>query len=204
MTYWPSSQILLKTVSGPSIAIAYLPDGKLSPAGLGFLKAKGVLPSQIYKKDTEKGQVIAAQVVRQGQQTKDLLPSILVEMMRAIPFKKRMRWCQSPDTFSRPVRGLVCLYDGQYLPMTYADAASSNQSRGHRYMAPEPFLVTSKDQYLRELRDRFVILSSKERESMFIESAKKQVRMVSAELVEDEELLATVRKFNGIPLCCLG
>jgi glycyl-tRNA synthetase beta chain len=191
---------------GPSVAIAFDKQGELSQAGLGFIKAKGIDKKDIIRKKTDKGEVIAASVMRSGSYTKDLLPPLLVDMMGAIPFKKRMRWCSSAESFARPIRWLLCLYEGVYLPLSYADVQSSNQSRGHRLMAGEPFVVTSKEQYLRELKNRFVILSSEAREAQFIKEAKEQVARLgeTAEMIEDPELLATVRNLMEYPYAIVG
>lgn len=191
-------------ICGPNVAIAYLPSGDLSPAGLGFIKAKGIDSKDVYTKKTDKGEVIAASIVKKGLLTKELLPPLFEDMMRAIPFKKRMRWCASAESFARPVRWMVCLYGGDYLKVSFADVTSASESRGHRYMAPDSFVVTSKANYVADLKKRFVILSSEERQEQFLKDAQEQMAGLDAEMVFDEELMKMVRNLMEYPYAVMG
>lgn len=191
-------------ITGPNAASAYKSDGSLTPAALGFIKAKGLSESQIYRAITAKGEVLAARVTRKGLPTNELLPAIFLELMRTIPFKKRMRWDNSGDTFSRPVRWLLCLFDGNYLPLSFADVRSGSTSRGHRFMAPETFEVKSNEHYLDELAQRFVMLSPLERQRVFVAEAHKKLAPLHARFSEDAELLAIVRNLFEYPFVILG
>lgn len=195
---------LEEEIFGPSAQIAFDVSGKLSQAGLGFIKAKGLNESDIYRKKTDKGEVIAAQKRTEGTMTKSHLSSLLIEMMRKIPFKKRMRWEASGETFARPIRGMVCLFNGEYLPIKFADVTANNFSSGHRFMNPEPFLVTSVDDYQREIKARHVVLDSREREAMFLNGAKEKLRVIGGELKVDADLIAIVRNLMEYPYVILG
>ena len=191
-------------VSGPSVSVAFDKTGALSPAGLGFLRARGIEQKDVFHKKTDKGDVIAAHVVRLGQPAKELIPKLFVDLLRAIPFKKRMRWCASADNFARPIRWMVCLYDGCSVPLSYADVTSGNRSFGHRYMAPDAFAVTGREQYLKEMKSRFVILSSHEREAQFVHDAQSELAHIQAHMVADPELMQTVRNLMEYPYAVLG
>ncbi len=195
---------LAEEILGPATSIAFDANGNLSQAGLGFVRAKGLDQADCYRKMTAKGEVIAAIKSTVGAHTKELLPKLLVDMMRAIPFKKRMRWDASGDTFARPVRSLLCLYDGAYLNMSYADAVSSETTTGHRFMSPEPFKVTSIAQYRAELKARYVVLKSADRGAMFLAAARERLKSIGATLNADEELMATVRNLMEYPFVVMG
>lgn len=189
---------------GPSVAVAFDEQGHLSKAGIGFLKAKGLNEKDIYRKKTDKGEVIAGKKLMPGRSTKEILPSLLIDMMRKIPFKKRMRWDSSGESFARPIRSLLCIFDKEHLSFAFADVASGQQSFGHRFMAPEAFKVTSKQQYLQELKARFVILSSKDRQDMFVADAKDKLKKIDAVFGMDEDLLNIVRNLVEYPFAILG
>lgn len=191
-------------ILGPLVSQAYTVDKEFSPQGLGFLKAKGIDKDKVYIKKSGKNEVIAALIDKPGLLTKDILPGLLVEMMHAIPFKKRMRWTKSDDSFARPVRWMVCLYNKEYLNISFADVVSANESRGHRFMSPDYFLVTSNSDYLRELKNRYVILSSEERQKIFLNDAHHQLSSINADIVYDEDLMATVRNLMEYPFAILG
>lgn len=195
---------LQEEIAGPSVNIAFDQDGKLSKAGLGFVRAKGLDESQVYHKSTDKGDVIAARLVMPGRRTLELLPELLIDMMRKIPFKKRMRWDGSGESFARPVRWLLCLFGGEQLPLAFADVNSGKESRGHRFMSPEPFVVTSNDQYLRELKNRYVVLSADEREAIFVKGAQEKLASIGARFHEDRELMSIVKNLVEYPFAILG
>ncbi len=195
---------LEEEILGPSTQIAFDAAGNFTQAGQGFLRAKGVLEADCYRKKTDKGEVIAAKKRTSGALTKDLLPAVLTELLHKIPFKKRMRWDSSGDSFSRPIRYLVALFDGACLPLHFASAVSVDTTAGHRFMNPEPFKVTSIAQYKKELAARHVVLESKDREAMFLQAAHEKLAKIGGTLHRDDELMATVRNLMEYPFAILG
>jgi glycyl-tRNA synthetase beta chain len=190
-------------VLGPSTSIAYGAQG-LSKAGAGFIKSKGLLEKDIYKKSTEKGEIIAGMKLLVGEKTANILPQVLVSMLRKMPFKKRMRWNSSNESFARPVVWLLALLSGKVLPVNFAGVSSADESRGHRFMNHEIFKVSSTEQYLREMKERFVILSSEERKEMFIKSAGDKLKSLNSKFVYDEDLMETVKNLVEYPFVILG
>jgi glycyl-tRNA synthetase beta chain len=191
-------------IMGPNIKIAYDDLGLLSKAGQGFIRTKGISESDIYHKSLGTQEFIAARKKTLGRYTKDLLPSLLIDMMRNIPFQKRMRWDKSGESFARPVRWILCLFDNQLIPLKFADVEAGLQSFGHRFMSPEPFLVFSKEQYLREMKNRYVVLSPKDREAIFIENAKEKLKKINCDFHIDSELMSIVRNLVEYPFVILG
>lgn len=191
-------------ILGPSVQIAFSDDGALSKAGRGFLASKGLDESSIYRKKTDKNEVIAAKKIELGQKTSALLPELLFTLMQKIPFKKRMRWDRSGESFARPISWLVCLFNGEHVPVQFANVTSGTTSRGHRFMRPEPFLVTSNAQLVRELTDRFVVLSPAEREAMFVRAAQEKLAPLHATFHPDPDLLEMVRNLVEYPFVILG
>lgn len=191
-------------VTGPKAEIAFLENGELSKAGLGFVQAKNLSASDAYRKSTPKGEVIAAQVTEKGRQTKEILPQILQDMMAAIPFPKKMFWDDSGVTFSRPVRWLCCLYDDQVVPVQFGKVVASNLSCGHRFLAPAFIAQTDIDSYLKFLAAHFVELSFTERRWHLIEQSTKLAASVGAKLLVDEALFDTVANLVEYPWCVIG
>lgn len=191
-------------IMGPSMSVAYEEPGRLSKAGLGFLKAKGLDEAALYTKKTDKGEVIAAKLSSKGEETARLLPDILLEMMRKIPFKKRMRWDASGDSFARPIRWMVALFNGGYLDINFADVKSDSKSYGHRFLSPEAFVVTSNQHYLDELKKRYVVLDGDERSRLIKEDANRRVEALGGRLLEDPELMDIVKNLVEYPFVIVG
>lgn len=180
------------------------PRAEFTQAIEGFCKSKNILPQNLYKKSTPKGEILAAKIDVKGKLTKDILPGLLYKMMVEIPFKKRMRWELSGDTFLRPVRWLVLLFNGEHLSLKFADVITDKYSRGHRLMDKEKFEVLSIEQYKNELENRFVMLDSKKRKSIFIKEANLSLAKLNAKIRHDDELLNIVINLVEYPFVVLG
>lgn len=191
-------------VLGPKVSLAYTDAGALSPTGEGFLRSRGLSEKDAFKKITPKGEVIAATMHKEGQKTSEILTGLLPEMLRKIPFKKRMRWDLSGDTFSRPIRGMVAMLNGEYLSFGFADVKSGTTTIGHRFLSPEPFTVTSFKQYCDEMTKRFVMLSFADRKRLIIDQANQKLAAIGGKLSENEELLEMVPNLMEYPFVIVG
>jgi glycyl-tRNA synthetase beta chain len=74
-----------------------------------------------------------------------------------------MRWGDLDVTFGRPVQWIVALLGEEVVPMAFAGIRSGRSSRGHRFLAPEPFDVKGPATYVGDLRSRHVLVDREER-----------------------------------------
>lgn len=196
-------EAITQEIYGPKLQAAYEND-KPSKALLGFMNSKNLEQKDLYTAIIDNKEVVAAKVIIPSKQTKDFLPALLKEMLIKIPFIKKMRWCESKDSFARPIRGLVALFGNDYLPISFADVTSGDSTFGHRFLSEGKFKITSINQYLQELQNRFVILSTKKRKSIIIEESAKKCASINAFLIHDEDLLETVSNLCEYPFIILG
>src|SRR5690606_2508877 len=80
-----------------------------------------------------------------------------------IPFKKSMRWGESTIVFGRPIHWLVALHGDQIVAMNFGGIEAGRTTRGHRFLAPEPFDLLSADQYVARLANAKVVVDPAER-----------------------------------------
>lgn len=141
-----------KRQRGPALANAFGPDGSPSKALEGFLKGQGASLEDIEKE----GDYVWASKTIAGQPSVSLLPAILGEAIRAIPFEKTMRWGGGRFRFSRPIRWILAAFDGAAVPFEFEGVRAGAASRGHRFMAPEEFPAPTWSALVDGLRERFV------------------------------------------------
>ncbi|TYO96393.1 glycyl-tRNA synthetase beta chain [Geothermobacter ehrlichii] len=177
------------SLTGPSVQVAFDADGNPTRAALGFARSNGVDVGDLQRVETEKGTYVAVCKVIEGRPTAGLLPEILGRVVTSIPFRKSMRWNDLDVRFARPVHWIVALYDGKVVPFSFGNLESGDQSRGHRFMAPEPFTVTSCDQWLAELEKRFVTADQEKRRALIAEQVAEAAASLGGEVNIDEELL---------------
>jgi glycyl-tRNA synthetase beta chain len=109
------------------------------------------------------GRYVVGRRVESGQPAKGLLPGVLERVCAAVPFKKSMRWGQLDASFGRPVQWIVALLGEDVVEVTFAGVTSARASRGHRFLAPQPFPVDSPGRYVDQLRARHVLVDRDER-----------------------------------------
>ncbi|MEA3422101.1 MAG: glycine--tRNA ligase subunit beta, partial [Acidobacteriota bacterium] len=102
-------------IIGPPKTKAFMADCSPSPAAKGFARSQGVSVDELDVIETEKGEYIGVRKVIRGKHTQEILINILPQIISSVSFPKMMRWEESTFKFSRPVKNILCLFDGQVL-----------------------------------------------------------------------------------------
>jgi glycyl-tRNA synthetase beta chain len=191
-------------VTGPKASIAWGDDGALSKAGQGFLRGQGAQPEDAFKKETDKGEVIACRVFEAGQPASQVLPGLLEGLLPKVPFAKAMRWTDQRSTFGRPVRWLLALLDDLALELSFNELKSGDVTYGHRFHHPEARKVENTGAYEGALGGAAVVLKREDRRAAIAEKARALAESVGGRLVEDEGLLEEVANLVEKPWPVLG
>ena len=129
----------------------------------------------------------------------------LPKLVASLPWPKSMRWGQSGDfIWVRPLRRIVCLLDGEVVPIKLGSIVAGNETEGHRFQAPGPFSVISTAQWEAKLEQRFVIASPQKRRQIILEGLRLQADQNNLSLVEDVSLLDEVAGLVEWPVPLLG
>ncbi len=81
---------------------------------------------------------------------------------------------------------------------------SGKETRGHKFMAPEPFNVKGFDDYVAKLRKAYVVLDANERMVTILEGARALAAKQGLTLIEDEALLAENAGLTEWPVPLMG
>jgi glycyl-tRNA synthetase beta chain len=193
---------------GPSKKAGFDEQGKLTKAAVGFARSRGVQPEELQIVATAKGEYLMVVEDVKGQETKALLPAVLESLIRELVFPKSMRWADYSMAFARPIQWLLALYEGVLIPLNLEGIPCGQTTRGHRFMAPEPFEVTGFESYATGLAERFVIVDPEQRKAMVIDEVRRAVREgagdAGAQPVLHEGLLDTVTNLVEYPYGICG
>jgi glycyl-tRNA synthetase beta chain len=168
-------------VIGPPEGVAFK-DGKATRAAEAFAAKLGVgvdaltIVDQAAGPKQKPGRYVAARRVEAGRPAMELLGAVLARVIGAIPFRKSMRWGDLDVTFGRPIQWLVALLGEEVVPVAFAGARSGRETRGHRFLAPSVFAVTSPATYVEQLRERHVLVDRDERVRAMLERVDAQAR----------------------------
>ena len=120
---------------GPPAAQAFK-DGVPTPAAVGFAKRCGIDPAGLEVRETPKGPFVFATVLERGRSAPELLGEWIPQWISSLQGRRFMRWGSGESRFSRPVRWLVAMLDGQVVPVRLEgsdpEVVSGNTSRSHR------------------------------------------------------------------------
>jgi glycyl-tRNA synthetase beta chain len=171
----------------------------------GFLKSAGLKSvDQAEIRPDKKGDYYVALIERPGRPTPQIVAEIVPEIVRNFPWPKSMRWGSGRLRWIRPLHSILCLFGGKVVGFEIDGLKSGKETRGHRFMAPKPFAVSSFKDYAAKLRKAFVILDAKEREAIILKGAQKLAAKHDLTLIEDAGLLAENAGLTEWPVVLIG
>jgi glycyl-tRNA synthetase beta chain len=171
----------------------------------GFLKSAGLTSvDQAEKRDDKKGAYYMATIEKPGRATEQVVATIVPEIVRNFPWPKSMRWGEGRLRWVRPLHSILCLFNGKVVPFEIDGIKSGKETRGHRFMAPEPFNVKGFADYREKLHKAKVILDGDERARIIHDAAQAMAKHEKLTLVEDEGLLAENAGLTEWPVVLMG
>ena len=178
----------------------------------GFLRKTGLTRDQLVERDG----VLFAVLSSQGRATAEVIAEAVDEVIRTFPWPKSMRWGDGTLRWVRPIKRILCLFDGKVVPFQVADGSpdvdgrvqgieSDDVTEGHRFMgAGQPLKVRDFADYRRQLEDNYVLLDAADRRLKILEQAQFLCRDRGLALVDDDGLLDEVAGLAEWPTPILG
>ncbi len=191
-------------ITGPPARIAFDTEGKPTKAAEGFARTNGIDVSELQTIETPKGEYLFISKVIEGGDSASELPSILESVISNIPFRKSMRWKDLDIRFVRPIHWIVALYDGAVVPVSFGDIQAGNLSRGHRFMAPAEFTVSSLDEYLSKTVAQHVIPQVDKRRTLIEAQLAELAIELGGQINPDPELIEEVSYLVETPQALAG
>jgi glycyl-tRNA synthetase len=190
---------------GPPVTAAFDSSGAPTRAALAFAESCGVAVDALQKLDEGKGTFLFFIGTAPGAATIDLLPGIVKRALDSLPIPKRMRWGAGSAEFVRPVHWLVMLFGSQVIPATILETPAGALTRGHRFLSPKAFKISSPSNYANALRNRGrVIVDFMERRQMIRDQVIGKATELGGHALLDEDLLDEVAALVEWPVAVVG
>jgi glycyl-tRNA synthetase beta chain len=174
----------------------------------GFLRSTGLTIDQLERQEDKKGAFYVAVIDKPGRKAADIVAEVLEQTIRNFPWPKSMRWGNGTLRWVRPLHTILCILVGddgaEVVPMDVDGIAAGNTTRGHRFMGPAAFSVTSFDDYEAKLKRAKVMLRAEERANAIWQDATTQAFANGFDVVEDRGLLAEVAGLVEWPVVLMG
>ena len=171
----------------------------------GFLRSTGLARGDLI----ERGGAYVAVLHRLGQPTATLLAALVDAIVRRFPWPKSMVWGTGVLRWVRPLHRILCVFDGEIVPLEIDGLVSDDMSEGHRVMGVSeggirPFRARNFHAYGEALASRFVVLDVNDRKQRILDGARALCMARGLELVEDAGLLEEVAGMVEWPVPLLG
>ena len=176
-----------KVVKGPIAKVAFDENKNLTKAGEGFAKKNGVSADELYVEND----YLYAKISIKGKNTKDLLQENVPVIFSKLQGPHFMRWGNNDVKFSRPIRWVLSILDGEEVKIRIIDKDSSNMTNGHRF-STQNIVINNPDDYVKKLRDAKVIVDQDERKAKIVELTKAEADKLDAVTKISDDLLEEV------------
>ena len=178
--------------------------GAPSQALDGFIGSLGVADYALEERDDRKGQVYVARYLRVGKPAPEVLAPILGDILARFPWAKSMRWGEHAIRWVRPLHNVLCLLDGQVVPLAFGPLSAGAVTYGHRFLAPAPVEVRGFEDYRQKLSAAYVQLDGADRQSEIASEANRLARSERLAVRADPGLLAELSGLVEWPVVLLG
>ncbi|WEK38612.1 MAG: glycine--tRNA ligase subunit beta [Candidatus Brevundimonas colombiensis] len=178
------------------------PKASAPPQALeGFLRKTGLSREQLVERDG----VLFAVLSSKGRATADLVAETVDQIVRAFPWPKSMRWGTGSLRWVRPIKRILCIFDGAVVPFEIDGIASDAITEGHRFMGSgAPLRVSDFADYRAQLEKNFVLIDVADRKLRILEQARAACAARGLALVDDDGLLDEVAGLAEWPTPILG
>ncbi|QFT47025.1 Glycine--tRNA ligase beta subunit [Roseivivax sp. THAF40] len=175
----------------------------------GFCRGAGVAREDLEERDDKKGRVFFAVIQKPGRPAAEIVAEVLEDTIRNFPWPKSMRWGAGSLRWVRPLHRILCILtddagEAEVVPLEVDGIRAGDVTEGHRFMAPEPFSVSSFEDYAAKLKRAKVVLDASERAETIWNDATNAAFAAGMEVVEDKGLLAEVAGLVEWPVVLMG
>lgn len=195
---------LEELVKGPSRKAAYDENGSPTKALLGFLKGQKAELNEIFVQELSGVEYVYYKKQEKGQSVKEVLKTILPNILTSISFPKSMKWGNKSFRFARPVRWLVPILGDELIEFDKDGILCSRATRGHRVLSKGSIEIKNTAEYFDKLREGYVLVDQEERRSLIRKQCEELALAKGGEVLMDEDLLEEVVYLVEYPTALMG
>ena len=177
----------------------------------GFIKTNNLNKSDIYKKNTEKGEFYFAETKPKVINILEELKSIIPEVLQDYSWKKSMKWSDYDLNWGRPLKSIVALFNNKVINFDFFHLQSNNLTSVDGVKEDKIIKINNFKSYLKILKSQNIILDHEKRKNLIVKkmnnicSSRNMKNNFNEKLIEEvvnlvESPNIIVCKFNEIYL----
>lgn len=202
-----SQEDRLEEVLGPPAKIAFDESGAPTKAASGFARSQGADTEALRRVTTDKGEYAGLTLEVRGRPTSEVLQEVVPAAVEGMHLPVSMRWGRGRGPFVRAVRWLVCLLEGDVLPVALFGVEAGDSTRGHRVLGPGTHEIARPADYEGTLRGAGVEPDPPARRERILEGLARQageLGAVAADQAFSEKLVANLTMLTEHPVVVRG
>jgi len=171
-----------------------------------FLKANGVTRENCFEKTIDKKTFLFLAIHHAAKSTADCLAEIIKKSIISLSWKKSMHWGSHQMHFVRPIRNILAVFAGKVVDFSFDEIGlkSTNQTFGHRFLAPVSFSIQNTEDYFRKLKENFVVVDREQRRQIVLNEIKSIEQKHEISVVVSEDLMNEVIGLVEYPVVLMG
>lgn len=166
----------------------------------GFLKKNNLTKDDL----TERDGIFYASATTEARSGSDVIKPIVEQILASFPWPKSMRWGFGTQSWVRPLHSIICLLDGDIIPVSFAGVTASNITYGHRFLSPDAITISDPAQYESALESAHIIADHTKRKARILQGAQNAAADAKLTLKEDAALLDEVTGLVEWPVVLTG
>ena len=174
----------------------------------GFLRSTGAASEDLELREEKKGRYYFAVLEVPGQPLSEITTEAVGNAIREFVWPKSMVWGTGQLRWVRPLHSILCILHDETgcrkVDFEIGGIQAGDTTRGHSFMSPSEFEVTSFDDYKAKLEQSFVILDSEDRKKRIRAGAEQFAGEYGLNLVNDPELLDENAGLTEWPVPMIG
>ena len=179
--------------------------GAPQSAVAGFLRSTGLSSTaELEESELPTGKFYVAVLNHRGRPAIEVLPDLIRGAIAGVPWPKSMRYPASSLRWVRPLTSVLCLFDGQILPLPLDRVPVGRTTRGNRFLSPGEICVDSAANYLDHLQKAWVLLDQDRRREKIRERLEEAASAKGLQVNSDLTLLEEVAGLVEFPVVLMG
>ncbi|AGJ01480.1 glycine--tRNA ligase subunit beta [Rickettsia prowazekii] len=138
------------------------------------------------------------------RETKEILPKIIIDAINKYSWTKSMFWGCYKIKWIRPLRNILCIFDGEILPLRFGHLSTNNITYGHRLTNNKKLEIIDFENYRNKLLENNVILERLKREEIIKVGLLELANAQNLNIKQDVCLIEEVTGLSEFPIVLLG
>jgi glycyl-tRNA synthetase beta chain len=174
--------------------------GAPETARAGFARSAGIAIEDLIERDG----YCFAEITRIGRPARDVLPKAITEAIEETVWPKSMRFPAASLHWVRPLNSIICLFDGEIVPLSVGQVPVGRTTRGHRFLSEGEIAVDNAAGYLDKLERAYVVLDHGHRRDMIAADLDRLAKAEGLNVKSDPGLLDEVAGLVEFPVVLMG